>query len=152
TENPVGAQNPHIAGTTNRDRLGRWNVILLGERRGILQQTFQFVSIKASEVEIETFAFESLQLLTQQFVIPASIERQAIVGQDVSAFLCIGEMAQYDDWHLLQLELARRQQPRMAGDDAILCVHQDWIRKPKFGNAVRNLPDLVVGVGTSIPL
>jgi hypothetical protein len=112
----------------------------------------QFIVIETRKVELEAFVCKSLQLLTEQFVIPAGIESQPIVGQDVRALLRIGKMAQYNDWHLLQLEVACGQQPSMAGDDASLRVNQDWICKSKFGNAVRNLPDLMVGMSTSIPL
>ncbi len=58
---------------------------------------------------MEAFALESLQLLAEQFVIPAGIKSQSIVSQDVSAFLCIGEVAQYDDrYRLLRPRCARQ--------------------------------------------
>src|SRR5690242_12920128 len=61
-------------------------------------------------------------------------------------------MAQYDNRYLRQLELASSQKPGMAGDDASLCVDQDWIGEPKLGDAIRNLPDLVVRMRTGVPL
>ena len=76
-------------------------VILLHERCFAFQKSLQFISIKTCQVEVESLVCQSLEFLMQQFVIPAGIESQPIVGQDVSPLLRIREMAQYNDRDLL---------------------------------------------------
>ena len=65
----------------------------------------------------------------QDGVVPASVERQLVVGQNVGAFLRLAQARQLDHRYRGHPELSRREQPPVARYDAILAaVSMAWDR------------------------
>jgi hypothetical protein len=48
-------------------------------------------------------------------------------------------------------QLPRREYPAVAGDNATIRIDQNWVNKAEFGDAGRNLRNLCVRMGASIP-
>ena len=82
--------------------------------------------------------------------VPAGVERELVVGEDVGALLRLGEVGEFDHRHVGQPELARRQHPAVAGDDAVLAVDEDRVGPAELPDRAGDLRDLRVGVGAGV--
>ena len=68
--------------------------------------------------DVEVLLLQSRKLGTQEVVVPAGVQRELVVRDDVRALLRLGEVIQDDDRHFGQLQLPRGEKTAVAGDDA----------------------------------
>jgi hypothetical protein len=89
-------------------------------------------------------------LVAEHVDVPARIKRELVIGDDVGPLLRLGHRGEADggDVHLSQ-QLGRFASA-MTGDDRIVIVDQHRIREPEGSDAVGDLPDLALGMGTRI--
>ena len=74
-----------------------------------------------------------------------------VVGDHISAFLSLIHSGQLDSRYTCHLELPRRQQSTVPGDDPVLAVDQDRIGEPELANGSRDLSDLLLAVSPCVP-
>ena len=113
------AEEPDIAG--NRDRLlgqlrhlvgiGQAGIAVRGEGRPLRLA-------EADQVEVEAKNLQLAQFEPEQFLVPAAVERQLVVGDRVGLLLRLGPADRHHDRDFGDAQLARRQHPAMTGDDA----------------------------------
>ena len=152
-EQPVVAENPQIARDRDR-RLRKFrNRVFVGQPlRRILrgEQPRQLFVLEADESEIEVLVLQRRKFSAKQLVVPAGVQRELIVRDDVRALLRLGQVIQNDHRHFFELQLARGKKPPVPGDDAGLGVHQDRIVEAELRDARGDLRDLRVGVRSRI--
>jgi len=151
----VVAQEPHVAG--NRDgrlrRLGRGVFVRVAgdDFFRLAEQIFQLVVGKPGEIEVEAVVADRLQLDAQHFLVPAGIERQAVVGQNKGAPLRFGQMVEDDDRDFGHVQFACGEQAGVAGDDDPVRPGQDGVGPPELGYRGRDLGDLFVTMRARVP-
>jgi hypothetical protein len=91
------------------------------------------------------------QLDPQQRLVPAGVQRQLVVREDVGALLRLGPAAGDHHRHLGDAELARRHHAAMAGDQPAALVHQDRCGPAPLADAGGDLRHLRVGVRACVP-
>ena len=84
-------------------------------------------------------------------VVPAGVQRELVVRDDVRALLRFGEVVQNNDGHLLELQLPGGKEPAVPGDDAAFGIHQDRVVETELGDAGGDLRDLRVRMRPRIP-
>ena len=112
----------------------------------------QLVQAEPGQLEVEVEALQRPQLLGQQVLVPARIQGQTIVGDDVGALLRLGQVGEFDHRDGGHPQLAGRQEPPVAGDDAGVAVDQDRVRPAELEQAGGDLGDLLGAVGSRVPL
>jgi hypothetical protein len=76
---------------------------------------------------------------------------ELVVGEHVGALLCRIEVGEAQGWHAFQAEQLGGLDPAVAGDDLAARAEQHWVDKAEPPDAVRDLPDLLPGMGSRIP-
>ena len=71
----------------------------------------------------------------EHFVVPPGIQREFVIGQDVRAFLDLGQVVQNDDRDLLKLELPGGEETAVTGDDTRAGIHENRIIKSELRDA-----------------
>jgi len=107
--------------------------------------------VEADQVDVEVLRLKRRKLCPEKIFVPACVERELIVGDDVSPLLCLAEMIQNDHGYLGQSQPPGGEEAAVAGDDARFGVYKDRVIEPKLCNACRNLGDLRVGMRPGIP-
>ncbi|MFN3624486.1 MAG: hypothetical protein ACK4TP_10525 [Hyphomicrobium sp.] len=125
--NGLAGQSRHVVGGVLAVIVG--GLGLITERR---HKRVQLGLGEAYDSEIKALAVERVQLGCEQLLVPASVERELVVGDDVGSALRRRKVIENDDRNSVEAELARRQQPAVARDDAALRVHQDRIGPAKL--------------------
>ena len=92
------------------------------------------------------------EVLSQQILIPTSVERQAVVRDNVGSLLCLGQVGEFDHRDRGHPQFACRQKPAVACDDPCIAVDEDRIRPAEFKQAGGDLCDLVWAVCSRVPL
>ena len=118
----------------------------LGSRRILAnrEDRIHFLLAEAHHPKVESICLDFPQLCSQQRLVPSSVQRQFIVGDDVSPTLGLAQVIQHHHWHLRETQLARRQETPVLGDyNPGAGVHQDWIQKAEFGDASCDLRNLL---------
>lgn len=109
---------------------------------------------EAAQRNIETALFslaqQGGQLLRQKIAVPACVERQLVVGEDIGALLRCRHVIEADARHLGLAKQLGRFDPAMAGKDRSGLIDQHRIGKAEFGNAVGDLPDLLLRMGPGV--
>ena len=152
----VVAQDPEVARLADR-LLRRLRDLVLGliARRlavGERQQPLQLGGVEADQVEVEALVPQPRQLLRQQRVVPAGLQGELVVGDQVRPLLRLAEVLEPDHRHLGEPELARREQPAVAGEDAALLVDQDRVGPAELDHRGRDLIDLRLAVRARVAL
>jgi hypothetical protein len=147
------SQQPEIAGKSGRlVRNFRDRVFIRQSRRGVLrlEQPLKFNVIETDEVEIVVRIAERLEFLAQKRLVPARVQRKQVVCNNQRASLRFGEVAQ--DYHrsLLHAEFARRQYPRVPGEDFILGIHQNRVSPTELPDRCSGLSNLLPAVRARI--
>lgn len=71
------------------------------------EQTSQFLVFEADQLEIEIFLLKRGKFNAKQLVIPAGIQGELIVGENIRTLLGFSQMIQNNDGDLAESELAR---------------------------------------------
>ena len=91
-----------------------------------------------ADVEVEIDRQQSLQLLGQDLLVPAGIERQLVVGKHIGPLLLRRHVLEPDAGHLGHAEELRRLDPAVAGEDRVLGDRSgSGLVKPKRPDATR---------------
>ena len=150
------AQDPEVARPADRllGRLGDLVLRLLARRLAIgdRQQPLQLRGVEADQVEVEALVPQPSQLFRQQRVVPARLQGELVVCDQVRALLRLGEMLEPDHRHLGEAQLARREQPAVAGQDAGVLVDQDRVGPAELDHRGRDLIDLPLAVRARVAL
>ena len=107
---------------------------------------------EAGNGDIELKINQSLQFECQQPLIPAGIQRELVVGQDIGPPLLRRQMRQPQHRHLRHADLPGRQHPPVARDDLVIVADKHRIGKAEAADAVGDLGHLFAGVNASIAL
>jgi hypothetical protein len=129
----------------------RRDLIGVGQaRRSDREQPGQLVIGEASEGEVEAEALQVTQLKSQQVVVPAGVQRQLVIGDDVGALLRLAQPGKLDDRHRGHPELPCCKQPAVPGDDAVRAIDEDRIGPAELADRSRDLRHLRIGVRARI--
>src|SRR5690606_18882407 len=120
---------------------------------GMADQDVDFGGLESDhlEVEVELQIGESLKLECQEVLVPPCKLGQLVVGDDERADLLRGEPVEANGGHCRQAELPGGPQTPVTGDDGSRRIDQERVRKPKRLDRIRNLANLLRGVGPRIP-
>ena len=116
------------------------------------QQPLELGGVEADQVEVEALVPQPGQLFRQQRVVPARLQGELVVGDQIRPLLRLAQVLEPDHRHLGQPELARREQPAMAGEDAALLVDQHRVGPAELDHRRRDLIDLRVAVRARVAL
>ena len=88
----------------------------------------------------------------QQRLAPARLQGELVVGDQVRPLLRLAEVLEPDHRHLGEPELARREQPAVAGQDPGVLVDQDRVGPAELDHRGRDLIDLRLAVRARVAL
>ncbi len=93
------SKNPHITKYCHRIDWNLWHRILIGQARLDLHrhQRRDLLVGKPHQVQIKPKITQLTQLERQQLVVPASVQSQLVVGDDVGTLLGIGPARSHHD-------------------------------------------------------
>ena len=107
-----------------------------------IEDEVDFRNLEASDFDLEPHGDEALQLDLEDFLVPARLLGQTIVGDHECALLHFGEAGCRDRRHGAQpKQIGRREPPVPSKDDALL-VGQNRYEVAKRLDALGDLPDL----------
>ena len=92
------------------------------------------------------------QLLRQQRVVPARLQGELVVRDQIGPLLRLAQVLEADHRHLGEPELAGREQPPMTSKDAALLVYQHRVRPPELNHRRRDLIHLRVRMRARVAL
>ena len=95
---------------------------------------------------------EPARLLGQQRLVPGAVQRQLVVTDTICPLLRLAQVLEANHWHLGEPQLAGRQQPTVAGEDAALLVDQHRVGPPELHHARRDLVYLALTVRARVAL
>ena len=107
------------------------------------EETREFFLVKACERHIEILALEVGQFDAQHLLIPARVERELVVRDDVRAPLRLCQMLLADAGNLLQPELLRRVKTAVPAEDGAILRGHDRREKSELPDAGGNLRHLL---------
>ncbi len=116
-----------------------------------VEQLLDLICLEAGKAEVEPEGAEIGHLRRQHRIVPARIEGEPVVGEDVGALLRLAHVPELDHRHHVQLELPCRQEPAVAGHHAIVAVDEDRVGPAELEDRGGDLRDLSVGVGPGVP-
>ena len=147
----VPAHDPDVATLRYGMLLKFGNVVRIGQagRTEAGQRGYLLVS-EARERQVEAKVLEFAELQREQFRIPAGVQRQLVVGDDVGAFLRCAQSRQFDDRHLGDAEFPRSHEPPMTGYDAVVAIDEDGGGPTELADGGGDLRDLGIGMGAGI--
>jgi hypothetical protein len=116
----------------------------------LIEHKVDFSGREASEVNVEIDVDEALQLDRQQLPVPSGVEGELVVGQHIGAPLSRAQMSQAHRRDAVQAEQLCGLDPAVAGNDLAVLSDQNWIGEAEPPDAVGDLPDLLLGMGSGI--
>ena len=146
-------EQPEISWPGNRVRWWFGNDVFVGETVAVAdrrQQLVELLGAEAGQPEVVAGAVQLVKLGGEQFLVPAGVERQLVVGDAVGAHLLRRQVRQADHRHRVEPEPARRQDAAVPGDHLELVVDQDRHGPAELDQRRRQLGDLVVRVRARI--
>lgn len=102
------------------------------------------------QLQLEASIDELLELDGQQFLVPACVDRQLIVGERVGLHLLRRQVSKRHHGDLVNAEEFGRGGAAMPGDDPALIIDQDGIGEAEALNRVRDLADLLATMGSGV--
>ena len=106
-------------------------VILFGFH-AVIEQSCQFLFIKAGEQRVKVHALQRLNLHPQKFLIPSGVHRHAVVRNDIGFLLRFGKMVGKHTGNLSDAFFLCRKDSAVAGDHIELPVDDDGIDKAEL--------------------
>ena len=98
------------------------------------------------QVVVELERREILELQGQQVTVPAGILGKLVVGDHIGANVGFAHVAQANGRDQFHPDQLRRRDPAVAGDDAVVFVHEHRIDEPEMPYGARDLRDLFLGM------
>ena len=118
---------------------GRQEVVELGDREA-----------GDPNVEVEVRGHQRPQLCGEQVLVPAGIEREFVVGEDIGALLGLAQVLDLQTGHRGQAQLGGRSHAAVAGQDRARLVDQHRRGEAELPDAGGDLADLLRGMGAGI--
>ena len=115
-----------------------------------MQQVIDLAGLEAEGGKIDAKLGQLAGFQRQQLLVPAGALGELVVGEHQRPLLRRGEMGELDHRHLRQPELARRQQPAVPGDDAVLAVDQHRVGEAELADRAGDQRHLRLAVGAGI--
>ena len=115
-----------------------------------MQQGVDLVLAEAGQLHVEALLHEVLELQRQHFVVPAGVEGDAVVGDDVGAFFGLGPAGGHHDRDLGHAQALCGQRAAVAGNDAALLIDQDGRGPAPLLDRGDDLVDLLGRVGAAV--
>jgi len=115
------------------------------------EQAREFLILETHEAHVEALVLKGLDFDAKHLVVPAGVFCQLIIGNDVRAFLRLGQMIQHDHGNLGQPKLPRGEQTTMAGEYSRLRVHQNRVVKAELRDAGSDLGNLGFCMSPRVP-
>ena len=91
----------------------------------VVEQRVELGRLEAERSQVDAEFGQLAEFERQQLAVPAGAQGELVVSEDVRLPLGLAEVRQLDHRHRGQAELAGRQHPAVAGDDAVVAVDQD---------------------------
>ncbi len=139
---------PEIARSADRC-LRQWRDIVLRCRRSRclpfarrIEGKIDLRQREAGQFHVEVEIDQSLQFDRQQVLVPARIQGELVVGQDVGPAFGFAHVRKTHRRHLRHAERPCRQHPAMAGDDGVIIGDQHRVGEAEAIDAVGDLADL----------
>jgi hypothetical protein len=118
--------------------------------RGGVQNQVHLGEGEPRSLHLEIQIDEGLQLGREEFLIPACVQGQLVVGEHVSLAIGGAQMRQPYRRNVGHADELCCRHPAMAGQDGIVVVNEDRVGEAEVLDALRQLSDLALGVGASI--
>ena len=91
------AEQPEITWAGDRDSRRLRGLLLARVGRVAVEQRVELAVVEAEAAEVEAEVLQLAELQRQQLGVPAGVEREPVVGEDVRALLRLGEVGEFDD-------------------------------------------------------
>ena len=108
------------------------------------------ISGPSKPIEVEFQLGEDLELLAEHPLIPGRVLGQAVVSDQESHALRLGEMTESNGGYLVPSQLACGQESPVARNDLLLVIDQERNVEPKRLDALSDLANLFVGVNPGV--
>ena len=118
-EQPMRPEEPEVACWETGTAGGSGVSSSRGSGASVREQRVELGRLEAERAEVDAELGEVADLQRQQLAVPAGLLGEPVVGEDVGPLLRLAEVRQLDHRHRGEAELAGRQHPAVAGDDAV---------------------------------
>ena len=155
TDQPVRPELPDLArvdpgwGGVREDLVGRIIRLLGSDGR---QEVVDLRNREArdADVEVEVRGHQCPQFSGEQVLVPAGIECQFVVGEDIGALLGLAQVLDLQTGHRGQAQLGGRSHAAVAGQDRARLVDQHRHGEAELPDTGGDLPDLLRGMRAGI--
>ena len=93
---------------------------------------------------------ETLQLLGQYLLIPAGVQGELVVSDNIGPFLSLGHVLDPETGHRLHPNALCGLDPTVSGEDRAGLVNQDGVGESERSDGVRDLAELFLRVGSRV--
>jgi hypothetical protein len=138
-----------------RVRKGRDGIlgIVLWSRRGLpgfIEHQFDFGEREARDLQVEFEVDQGLQFNGEKLTVPAGVEGELVVRQDICPALSRIEMRQAKRGDAFHAEELGGFDPPMSGNNLVVVADEDRIGEPELADAVGDLSDLTPGMCSGV--
>ena len=116
----------------------------------VIEQSRQFLFIKACQQRIKVHALQRLDFHPQKLLIPSGVHRHAVVRNDVGFLLRLGKVVGKHTRNFLDAFLLCRHYSAVACNHAIVAVNDDRVDKAELPEGGAELRNLLRGVGAGV--
>ena len=116
----------------------------------VIKKLRQFFLIKAGKERVKVRRLQRLDFYTQEFFIPARVQRHTVIGNDVGFLLGFGEVVGKDAWHLVDTFLPGGKNTTVTGNYAIVTVDDNGIDEAELTQRGSELVDLLWTVSSGV--
>ena len=153
----MGTKFPDISDTCHRRTRAEIGQQLFSRCAGLLRAEAFNENIdlgdretRHADIEIEVNFQETLQLKCENLFIPAGIEGELVIGQRIGPLLLRRHVLKADAGNTVQSDKLGSSQSAMSREDHVLAIDEDRIGESEMADAVGDLPDLFLRMGSRI--
>lgn len=153
TDKKVRAGTPTIAGLGHnvaRIIFGANVVGVLPVGMLSVEQRVDFAGAEAGQIDFEMQIDQLLQLDLEDLVGPTGLLRKLIVCKNIGAPFCSAKMLNPKRWHMLHAKQFCSLDATVAGQNLVVAVDQNRVRKSELVNRAGDLFNLLSGVGSGV--
>ena len=125
-------------------------VVVAIVRRKLADDDVDLWDLETRERHVEVDGVQLAELDRQHLLVPAGFCRELVVGDDVGALLVLTQMLERDRRHFRHAEQLRRGKASVPSDHVALAIDQDRVGKAEPFDAVGDLLDLFLRMGTRV--
>ena len=149
-EQPMPSEKPEVARPRNRHRRRLRRFLLARVGQLVAEERIELARLEAERAEVGAELRQLPELQGEQLAVPAGLLGEPVVGQDVGPLLRLAEVAELDHRHRGEAELACRQHPAVAGDDAVRAVDQHRVGEAVLADRAGDQRHLRLAVGAGV--